>query len=233
MQRLRTIALECSLHSQPDIVQIVSYNRFVAELLANYLVSNEQLLCRRCPVETQRGDVSDIRPDTCLVIIDAEELDLASQWEMVLAVSPLPAHKTFCALFNVDPQAGIDTEALRFGIRGLFCRSDSPEAISKGVVKILNGEVWHQRETMFNYIVGGQPEQRLRRREPLNDISLTMREKKILRHLSSGATNQDIADQMVVSIHTVKSHLYKIYRKINVPNRLQATLWATSNLEYS
>jgi DNA-binding CsgD family transcriptional regulator len=45
-----------------------------------------------------------------------------------------------------------------------------------------------------------------------------------------GATNEEIGDKLCISPHTVKTHLYNIFKKINVPNRIQATLWAAKNL---
>jgi len=45
-----------------------------------------------------------------------------------------------------------------------------------------------------------------------------------------GATNDEISDKLCISPHTVKAHLYRIFRKINVPNRVQASLWAAQNL---
>lgn len=59
---------------------------------------------------------------------------------------------------------------------------------------------------------------------------LTRREMEILSVLASGAKNEEIADKLFISPHTVKTHLYAIYRKIKVSNRLQAVLWASKNL---
>ena len=43
-------------------------------------------------------------------------------------------------------------------------------------------------------------------------------------------SNQEIADALQISLHTVKTHLYNAYKKINVPNRLQGALWAATYL---
>ena len=59
---------------------------------------------------------------------------------------------------------------------------------------------------------------------------LTHREAEILTLLSIGSSNDDIADKLFISPNTVKTHLYRVFRKIKVPNRFQAALWAAKNL---
>jgi LuxR family transcriptional regulator, positive regulator of biofilm formation len=48
--------------------------------------------------------------------------------------------------------------------------------------------------------------------------------------VGSGAQNDEIAEKLFISPHTVKTHLYHIFKKISVPNRLQAALWVAKNL---
>ncbi len=59
---------------------------------------------------------------------------------------------------------------------------------------------------------------------------LTERQIQILALVAVGATNDEIADKLCISPHTVKTHLYRIFKNINVPNRVQASLWAAKNL---
>ncbi len=60
---------------------------------------------------------------------------------------------------------------------------------------------------------------------------LTRREKEILDLIANGYSNQQIADELFISPHTVKTHLHNIFKKINVKRRLQAALWAAQNLK--
>ena len=55
---------------------------------------------------------------------------------------------------------------------------------------------------------------------------LTERELEVLRLMCEGHSNQDIADQMIVSVNTVKKHTSNIYGKLGVRNRAQAVLRA-------
>lgn len=59
-----------------------------------------------------------------------------------------------------------------------------------------------------------------------SDVPLTQRESEVLRQLSSGATNKEIAKSMQISYETVKEHVQHILRKIGVSDRTQAAVWA-------
>jgi DNA-binding CsgD family transcriptional regulator/N-acetylneuraminic acid mutarotase len=63
-----------------------------------------------------------------------------------------------------------------------------------------------------------------------NDTSqISEREREILRLVATGATNQQIAHQLNISINTVKVHLRNIFGKIGVASRTEATVFAVRN----
>ncbi len=69
----------------------------------------------------------------------------------------------------------------------------------------------------------------LKARFPLTQptLTLTSREREVLRLLADGATNRAIADTLSVSIETVKSHVHHIMQKLQVKDRTQAAVLAT------
>ncbi|MDF4657073.1 response regulator transcription factor, partial [Vibrio parahaemolyticus] len=66
--------------------------------------------------------------------------------------------------------------------------------------------------------------------QPAIEVELTRREIQVLKMLKEGGSNMEIADSLFISEHTIKSHLYNIFRKLEVKNRTQATSWAKRNL---
>lgn len=54
--------------------------------------------------------------------------------------------------------------------------------------------------------------------------TLTERENFVLYLLCKGLKNEEIADELSISVHTVKAHLESIYEKLNVTNRVQASI---------
>ena len=52
-------------------------------------------------------------------------------------------------------------------------------------------------------------------------VSLTRKEKEILAMIALGAKNDEIAAELFISSNTVKTHVYNIYKKINVQNKIE------------
>jgi len=138
----------------------------------------------------------------------------------------------FVALFNMDNNTGIEKEAMRCGIRGFFYINDTKEQFLKGIQVIFKGELWISRNVLSKYIlekVNLSPSFK----QPITSRSnhnLTRREIEILAMVSVGARNDEIAKKLCISPHTVKTHLYNVFKKIKVTGRLQAALWAAKKL---
>jgi len=130
-------------------------------------------------------------------------------------------------LFSVGRDLGIEKKCVLEGVRGFFYEKDPLDRFLKGVRAVLDGELWLSREIMTKCILEGTDQD-----EAAMNASefLTSRQTEILALVSVGATNDEIADKLYLSPHTVKTHLYNIFKKIKVPNRLQAALWAAKNL---
>jgi DNA-binding NarL/FixJ family response regulator len=58
---------------------------------------------------------------------------------------------------------------------------------------------------------------------------LSKRQKQLIVMLSQGLSNRDIADQIGISEHTVKVHLWRLFRRLGVSSRIQALHFARTN----
>ncbi len=111
---------------------------------------------------------------------------------------------------------------IKTGIRGYFRVTDSPSSMVKAVHAVYSGEIWAERrilekaiskpmilpETIQSHVPGLPP--------------LTNREMEVLTMVLQGASNREIADRNSISERTVKTHLYRVYRKLNVKSRTKA-----------
>ena len=160
----------------------------------------------------------------CLFLIDCLEADIDAIYTILETLpTPVPSHIRI-ALYNVTHHNQLVTMIKCYQIRGIFYTGDCRAAIVKGVRIILDGHLWLSRRMLTACIrtVNHTTSMiSMRSRTLLSD-----RELEILEHLAFGESNQEIADAMLISLNTVKNHLYNIYKKIDVPNRLHASRWA-------
>lgn len=206
---------------------LVGRQRFQNELIGFYLRQH-------CAVETHERDnlgqvpaSPDAGPHSRLVFYDCGGEGKQPLLAMLKGEGTDLLGTSVLALYNLDRSAGLEREALDLGVRGFFYANEGPEIMVKGIRAMLRGEIWVSRKHLSDGFLG-------RRERPSVDggpaAALTRREREILALVATGASNDAIADQLCISRHTVKAHIYKIFKKIQVPNRLQASFWAAKYL---
>jgi DNA-binding NarL/FixJ family response regulator len=208
-------------------VHIVGPLQFQNELMAWYIRENTGLIC------TCRNNLSDQAlsdppsKKTALILMDCLANDLTGLWSEIRSFLNSGQKGYYIALFNMANNQSFGNDLVKKGIRGIFYNSDPLKNLAKGVPAILDGELWYSRKDLMKCLLDSDTGNTAAMR--LKNL-LTPREKEVLLFIASGISNTEIADKLSISRNTVKTHLYNIYNKIRVPNRLQAALWAAKNL---
>jgi DNA-binding CsgD family transcriptional regulator len=216
-------------NSKNPQVLIVGPLKLQNELLTFFLGRSTGLKCVRCQEYDLNAIIGKKKNPQPLILWDCLDTALAELGtDFGVDFETIPP-KCSVALFNAIPDSGIETQAMQLGVRGIFFENDPPAILIKGVQAIMGGELWYPREAMAKCFLEAT---RNSVRLPKNDQAiLTPREKQILTMIAAGAGNEEIARGLYISIHTVKTHIYNIYNKIKVPNRIQAALWAAKNFD--
>jgi DNA-binding NarL/FixJ family response regulator len=150
-----------------------------------------------------------------MVGIDSGRFD----WERFLERAKLRAPA--CKLIVVSHQDPLATvgRALELGADAYVVKRAEPEDLVFAVRQALSPAVYQGT---------GRPVRLPGRRTTLQQ-PLTGREQEILQLLAAGCSNAEIARRLAIKEPTVKSHLWRLYRKIGVRSRTAAAAWATAS----
>jgi two-component system nitrate/nitrite response regulator NarL len=125
-------------------------------------------------------------------------------------------------LFTAEANADFVREALQLGARGVLAKEAKPEVVIKSIECVAAGEYWVGRELVEGWIhAAHQPQER--------KFGLTLREVEVVRAVTGGSSNRDIARRFKISEVTVKRHLTNIFGKLKVANRLELALFALAH----
>jgi DNA-binding NarL/FixJ family response regulator len=211
-----------------DSIYIAGDSSFINEALSYVLEREVHQKCYLLKNGEKIPPMSeDLLPHKTLILINCPDRDFEAELTAFGITEKSPHEGMATALFNLKKGTGIERRAVNKGITGFFYRSDPLGHIVKGVQALIRGEIWVSRDILIQAIFKGPP---AGADTPHEKSALTHRETEILALVSIGATNDDIADRLFIIHLTVKTHLYKIFQKIKVPNRFQAALWAAKNL---
>jgi LuxR family transcriptional regulator of csgAB operon len=212
------------MHQEEKRIYIVGQHRLQNEMMASFIGNSTGVDCR---VE---DDICKVPPGKRngreLILFDCRDQGADA------LLSELRSEKKFAvnhllALFNVREAMEIERETLALGVRGFFYDHDGSATLLKGVDVIFDNQLWLSRKKFTEVLergFGGPTE----RKKTLG--GLTARETEILKALALGIPNEMIAKELCISPHTVKPHIYHIFRKISVKNRIQAARWAMNHL---
>ena len=189
-------------------------------LLADLIRQRLGCACRVTPIDR----LDDAAPQGAVALLDAEGMPTRSIEKLVRA---LHAHGPYRAIALINAERASVVEVVAYsGVQGVFFSDTSKAHLIKGVKMMFAGEYWLPRNVLAAHYEKTRP-----KRSAALIIEPTRKESETLKLLAEGNSNSAIAQHLGVSPHTVKTHLYNLFRKIGVKNRVQAVNWAAQHVE--
>jgi DNA-binding NarL/FixJ family response regulator len=179
--------------------------------------------------EASNGDeavamAADTRPDVVLMDIRMPEMSgIAATRRILEQRRTNPPRVLVLTTFDLDEYV---YEALRAGASGFLLKDTPPERLLSAIQIVANGDMLFAPTVTRRLVeafthrphTGGQ-------NHPDLDV-LTARELEVLRLVGAGLANGEIAQQLVVSEATVKTHVNRAMTKLNLGSRVQAVVFA-------
>jgi DNA-binding NarL/FixJ family response regulator len=116
-------------------------------------------------------------------------------------------------------------EALTAGASGYILKKTAPNKLLEAITELKDGGAPMSSQIARKVVAAFQNKTSVPDASPANQDhleALSRREKEILEMLSKGLLYKEIADQLYISAETVKKHVYHIYEKLHVSNRIEA-----------
>ena len=158
-----------------------------------------------------------------LIVFESQpETDLWLDAIAPLAMAAGPQANVLVLTHVSDPE--LHRQAIRYGARGLVGLDQPPETLFKAIEIVHSGDIWMERKLVAEIVtsvVSGSAAKAGARIE-----SLTRREREVVRLVSEGLKNKQIAERLAIADVTVRHHLTSIFSKLEVSDRLSLVVFA-------
>ena len=164
-----------------------------------------------------------LRPDVCLMDIRMPEMDGIEATRQLAGPDVAdPLAIVVITTFDLDEYVH---GALKAGARGFLLKDAGPALLMQAIHAAANGDaliapnITARLLATFSASATRQP--------PAPPIEpLTAREEEVLLTVARGRTNAETADELYMSLSTVKTHLGSVMSKIGARNRVEVAMWA-------
>ena len=208
------------------VLYISGPNRLGNELLANSLKSNLSLTCS-CSLSENLSKIPERSNDHKILIFydfSGFQQQEVGSWLTTNLDCIKSGHLVIG--FNLDPSIEIEHLTIQYGLKGIIYNDQPLEIFGRAAEAVLNGELWYPRAILEALLIPASAH------PPScagSSSMLTKREWEVLKLVSLGMKNHEIAEKEFISPHTVKNHAYNLFKKIKVNNRFQAARWLHEN----
>jgi DNA-binding NarL/FixJ family response regulator len=164
-----------------------------------------------------------LRPDVCLLDVRMPELDgIEATRQLAGPGVDDPLAVVVITTFDLDEYVH---GALKAGARGFLLKDAGPDLLMQAVRAAASGDALIAPSVTARLLAAfadTYPEQ-----PPVQPIDpLTGREEQVVVTVAQGRTNTEIADQLHISLSTVKTHLASVMAKLGARNRVEIAMWA-------
>ena len=128
------------------------------------------------------------------------------------------APTTKVILITIDESRGAISEAIQAGVSGYLLKDASADALVDAARNAIEGNAVIHPQLTKTFI----EEVHLGEAESSTTTPLSKREREILQKVADGATTRQVASDLGISPHTVKTHLERIFEKLGANDRAQA-----------
>lgn len=203
---------------QPIRIALVEDDRHFADALRSYFQLGNIVNCAAVfpSAEEALRDVRALAPEVLLVDINLPKM---SGVELVARIK-VACPATLCVILTMYEESGLIFDALKAGACGYLLKRTPPLEIVAAIEQVRAGgspmSPQIARHVVSFFHSAGADHSGLE--------ILTDREREVLALLSKGFMYKRIADQLNISLDTVRFHLRKIYEKLQVHSRAEATM---------
>lgn len=144
----------------------------------------------------------------------------------VLKILKGNGYKTKIIILTVENDYNVIKEAIQIGADGYVLKESVGKEVVKAIYTVASGDKYID-QSLVSLFFHDLSKNAHKKGSLIDD--LTKRELEILYYLSKGFSNKEIGERLFISEKTVKNYASKIFRKINVSDRVKATIYAIEN----